>query len=264
MPALETTTLDGIAEVTMTRPKVMNALSHELLDALIETFAQLTADDAVRCIVLKGSGPAFMAGGDLNMFAESLDLSPADRAEKFGKEITALEPLIKTITTARQPVIAAVNGVAAGYGVSLAATCDLIYASTEASFMMAYVQIGASPDGGSTWLLPRIVGLRRAMELTLLGENITAQKAEQYGLVNGVFTPDTFDEEINRITRRLVKGPSHAYAQIKRLFAMSANNGLTEQLTEEAASFAEVSKSDDFAEGITAFLEKRKPSFNGR
>jgi len=160
MAIVETTRLDGIAEVKMNRPDSFNALSVEMLQALIETFEQLTNDDSVRCIVLKGAGPAFMAGGDLKMFGENLDLSPTDRAEKFVKNLKALEPLVKAISSTRQPVIAAIQGAAAGYGVSLAAACDLIYASSDAYFMMAYVHIGASPDGGSTWLLPRTLPSR--------------------------------------------------------------------------------------------------------
>jgi len=125
MAIVETTRLDGIAEVKMNRPDSFNALSVEMLQALIETFEQLTNDDSVRCIVLKGAGPAFMAGGDLKMFGENLDLSPTDRAEKFVKNLKALEPLVKAISSTRQPVIAAIQGAAAGYGVSLAAACDL-------------------------------------------------------------------------------------------------------------------------------------------
>jgi len=264
MSILETNRRDSIAEVTMNRPDFFNALSIELLDALIETFSELTADDSVRCIVLKGAGPAFMAGGDINMFNESIELSPDDRAEKFSKDIAALEPLVKTITTARQPVIAAVHGPAAGFGVSLTAMCDLIYASSEAYFMMAYVHIGASPDGASTWLLPRIVGLHRAKELALLGEKIDAEKAERYGLVNAVFPAEEFDKEVNHIAERLVQGPPLAHAQIKRLFNMSANNSLDDQLAAEVESFAEMSSSEDFVEGVSAFLEKRKPSFKGK
>tara|TARA_B100000315_G_scaffold260168_1_gene319659 strand:- start:1118 stop:1912 length:795 start_codon:yes stop_codon:yes gene_type:complete len=264
MTILETVRRNSIAEVTMNRPDFFNALSNELLDGLIETFGKLTADDSVRCIVLKGAGPAFMAGGDIKMFKESLDLPPADRAEKFAKDIMAIDPLVKTIATARQPVIAAVHGPAAGFGVSLAAMCDLVYASSEAYFMMAYVQIGTSPDGASTWFLPRIVGYRRAMELALLGDKFDAVTAERYGLVNDVFPADTFDDEVNRIAERLVQGPPLAHAQIKRLFNVSAVNSLDNQLTEEVDSFAEMSSSEDFVEGVSAFLEKRKPSFNGR
>ena len=264
MTILETTRRNSIAEVTMNRPDFFNALSFELLDALIETFGELTADDSVRCIVLKGAGPAFMAGGDIKMFKESLDLSPADRAEKFTKDIKATEPLVRAITAARQPVIAAVHGPAAGFGVSLAAMCDLVYASSEAYFMMAYVQIGTSPDGASTWFLPRIVGYRRAMELALLGDKFNAETAERYGLVNDVFRADKFDDEVNRIAERLVQGPPLAHAQIKRLFKMSTTNDLDDQLAAEVESFAEMSSSNDFAEGVSAFLEKRKPSFTGR
>ena len=264
MTILETKIHNGIADVTMNRPDFFNALSIELLDTLIEKLGELTADDRIRCIVLKGAGPAFMAGGDINMFNESLDLSPIDRAKKFAKDIADIEPLVNLITSARQPVIAAVHGPAAGFGVSLAAMCDLIYASSEAYFMMAYVHIGTSPDGSSTWFLPRIVGFRRALELALLGDKIDAVKAEQYGLVNGVFPADEFDNEVNRIAERLVQGPPLVHAQIKRLFKVSTVNSLEDQLAEEVESFAKMSSSEDFVEGVLAFLEKRKPSFKGK
>src|SRR5262249_42736075 len=176
----------------------------------------------------------------------------------------ALHPLIEKLANFRVPVVAAVQGAIAGFGVSLTMLCDFVIASDDAYFTLAYIHLGTTPDGSSTWFLPRLVGLRRAKEIALLGERIPAAEAGRLGLADKSVPRASLGNEGPRLARRLAAGPTRAYGNTKALLQASFNRGLREQMDAEVVSFAECASNPDFAEGVKAFVERRKATFNGR
>ena len=253
---------DGVATLTMNRPGTRNALSHEMRAEMADFLDTHRDDPAVRCIVLKGAGEHFMAGGDVKSFAEfARDMSPVERRTYFERRIHNGHRLILQLRDQPQPIIAAVRGGAAGYGVSLSLASDLAIASDNAFFTLAYVNIATSPDGSSSYFLPRAVGLKKAMEIALLGDRFDAYEAARLGVVNRVVPDSDLEGEVDKLARRLANGPAHALASIKRLVHGSLDNDVDRQLRMEAESFAACSMTADWAEGVTAFAEKRKPRF---
>jgi 2-(1,2-epoxy-1,2-dihydrophenyl)acetyl-CoA isomerase len=253
---------DHVAWVTMNRPQALNALNHDLTNALREAVLPLEYDDSVRAVVIQG-GEHFMAGGDLKWFHSMLDAPPAENLVRMEGFIDNVHGLIVAIRRMPKPVIASVRGAAAGFGLSLAMTCDLAIAAEDSYFTLAYCLIGASPDGGSTYALPRLIGLRKAMELALLGDRFDAQTALDYGIVNRVVPAAELAAETETLARRLAAGPTKVYGRTKALLQASLNNRLDSQLRMEAEFFARSATEHDFAEGITAFVEKRRPEFTG-
>lgn len=202
-----------------------------------------------------------MAGGDVKLFAGMAQQPPDERRARLNGLIHAFHPAVALLRRMPQPVIAQVHGVAAGAGMSLMAATDLAVAAASTTFTLAYARIGVSPDGGSTWFLPRLVGQRRAMELALLPDRFDAARAEAIGLVNRVVPDDRLPEETRAIARRLAAGPRSAFAATKRLINQSLETGFAAQLAAEQESFANLSATPDFAEGVTAFAQKRAPVF---
>lgn len=251
---------DGIGTITLNRPHVLNALDAEMLAGLGDVCEAAGADAAVRAVVLRGAGPAFLAGGDVGYFHAELghaaDLVP-DLAGHLHRAVRALR-------AAPKPVVAAVHGAVAGAGVSLALAADMILAAEDVQFTLAYSRIGTSPDGGATWFLPRLVGYQRALELMLLSEPVDAIALHDMGLVNCVFAAGDFEEGVRRTVTRLAAGPTLAYAQTKALANQGCVQGLPAHLEAEAQAFARCAATGDFAEGVTAFVEKRAPRFRGR
>ena len=252
---------EAVAEVTLNRPAVLNALDDAMAAGLVDILERIEHDPAVRVVVLKGAGTGFMAGGDVKLFAGMADRPPAERRRRLGALIHAFHPAIVAMRRMPQPVIASVHGVAAGAGMSLMAAADLAIVGASTSFTLAYARIGASPDGGSTWFLPRLIGQRRAMELALLPDRFDAARAEAIGLVNRVVPDDRLAEETRSMALRLAAGPRQAFANTKRLIHRSLEAGFEEQLLAEQESFAALSATDDFAEGVRAFAEKRPARF---
>ncbi len=250
----------GVATITLARPDALNALSLALARALLEAVESADADDAVRCIVLAGTGQGFSAGGDIREFAAAGERVAEHIAELAGTMHRAIERLV----CSDKPVITAVNGVAAGGGLGLALAGDLVIAAESARFVMAYARIAAAPDNGSTYLLARLVGLRRAMELYLTDRTLGADEAREWGLVTRVVA----DADLARVTaetaRELAAGPTRAIGMTKRLLREATGDLLSTQLASEARAIAESSRTEDFREGIAAFLAKRAPSFRGR
>ena len=251
----------AVATLTLNRPESLNVLGLDMIDALVEHTAALAADDSIRCVVLRGAGKHFMAGGDIRMFAERLPLPGAERQREIGDIIVRVHAAIERMQRMPQPIIASVHGAVAGFGLSLMGACDLALAADTAYFTSAYRHIGVTPDGGSTWTLPRLVGLKKAMEIVLLGDRFDAPEALRLGLVNRVVPEATLAEATRLLANNLANGPALAMANGKRLINQSFSQSLSGQLAAEAASFAACAARDDFAEGIRAFLDKRAPRF---
>ena len=260
---VQTSTAGGVATITMNRPKALNALNRELTLALRDAVLAAEQDKAVRCLVIRG-GEHFMAGGDLKYFHESLgQFTAAEMRTRFEIFIHDVHAMIISLRRMPKPVLASVSGAAAGFGLSLVMACDLAIAADTAYFTLAYSAIGVSPDGGSTFALPRLVGLKKAAEIALLADRFDAAAAERLGLVNKVVPAAQLEAETAKLAARLAAGPTAVYGRTKSLLQRSLDNPLEVQLQREAEAFAQSATEPDFAEGIRAFLEKRKPTFKG-
>ncbi len=252
-----------VATLTLNRPESLNTLDFTMMEALVAHTATVAADQSLRCVVLKGAGRHFMAGGDLHVFAELLPLPGAERKARFTALIGRLHAAIENLQRMPHPVVASVHGAVAGFGLSLMNACDLVVAADNAFFTSAYRHIGLTPDGGGSYTLPRIVGVKKAMEIMLLGERFDAQQALSMGLVNRVVPAAEQDAATAMLVNALVAGPRLATANAKRLVNESLGNTLSRQLDAEAESFGACTADDDFVEGIRAFVEKRPPRFGG-
>lgn len=263
MADLEVQRDDSIVTLVANRPDSRNALSLEMRSLLRDALLDAEKDDSVRCVVLTGAGDHFMAGGDVKSMLAAMELSPAEVEKQFLMRIHDLHPIMFAMRRMPKPIIASVRGAAAGAGVSLALACDLVIAADDAFFTLAYCHIGTSPDGSATFHLPRTLGIKRAMELALLGDRITAQQAADWGFVNFVTPPDALNSETRKLALRLANGPTHAYGNTKRLLYSSLESQFEAQLQAEAESFADCARRKDFREGVSAFVEKRKANFSG-
>jgi 2-(1,2-epoxy-1,2-dihydrophenyl)acetyl-CoA isomerase len=253
----------GIATITMNRPEALNALNAEMNAALSEACARVELDEAVRAVVIRGSGGGFMAGGDLKWFYQNLDMDTVTKRREYEGFVNNVHPLVVSLRRMPKPVIASVHGAVAGFGVSLMLACDLVVAADDCYFTLAYCNIGVSPDGGSTFALPRALGMKKAMEIALLGDRFDGAEALSAGLVNWVVPADQLEAETAKLAGRLAKGPTRVYGRTKALLQASPQSSLESQLQREAESFAMCASEPDFTEGITAFVEKRKPEFKG-
>ena len=256
----------GVATVTLNRPQVLNALNNAVAEALLAAFANLRDDDAVRVIVIRGAGDAFMAGGDVGYFHRQLAAHPDRR--QFRPIITEMIERAQRIALAvrelPKPVIACVHGGCAGFGLSLMLACDLVIAADNAKFTLAYIHLATTPDGGASFHLPRIVGQKRAAEIALLGDRFGAAEADRWGLVNRVVPLAELEEATMKLAGRMARGPALAYARTKALLNASDNNDLAAQLSAERDSFADSALTEDFAAGVAGFVEKKAPMFKGR
>lgn len=254
---------DGIATVTLNRPQAMNALNLDMVEGLYAAFSRCEEDAGVRCVVLKGAGGVFMGGGDVKMFAALLNEPDRSLRAFFERMIHQVHESVLVLRRMPKPVIASVRGPAAGFGLSLVLASDLALASDDALFTLAYCHLGTSPDGGSTFHLPRAVGTKKAMELALLGDRFGAAEAERLGLVNRMVPAAELEAETAKLARRLASGPTLAYARTKALLNESFERPLEKQLQAETESFARSASGRDFAEGVAAFIGKRPPQFRG-
>src|ERR1700730_3368067 len=255
---------DGIGTITFNRPAVLHALSPQMTDGLIEATARFERDANVRCVVIQGAGEHFMAGGDVKGFHKALTENREAHLAQLEMRVIKAHQTIYQLRRMAKPVLAAVQGAAAGFGLSLILAADLAIASDDAYFTLAYRHIGLSADGGATYFLPRIVGERRALEITLLGERFTAQKAQEIGILNWVVPRLQLVEEAAKIARKLADGPTVALGKAKQLLRSSLDHSWDGQLQAEAEAFAVAAATVDHLEGATAFVEKRKPVFKGR
>jgi len=249
---------DGIMTITLNRPTVLNAMNADLLAQLGAAFAAAKHDDAVRAVLLTGAGRGFCAGADLttNSMRTGSDVQEMMRGR--------YHPIILMMRQFPKPIVGAINGTAAGGGMSLALACDIVLAAESATFLQAFTKIGLVPDCGSTWFLPRMVGDVRARALIMMADKITARDALQYGLLWKVIADDALLSEARACAARLATMPTRAYDLVKQALAASSSNGLAEQLELEARLQGQAVRTEDHREGVNAFLEKRPPVFKGR
>lgn len=252
-------TENKVAYITLNRPEVFNSFNREMALRLQEILDACEGNDEVRAIVLTGNGKAFCAGQDLKEVT-SPELNPG-----FKKTLEEhYNPIITRIRTIKKPIIGAINGVAAGAGANIALACDIVVAHDKVSFIQAFSLIGLVPDSGGTFFLPRLIGFQKALALAMLGDRISAQEAEKMGMLYKVFSSESFEEEVNQLASKLANMPTKALGMIKELFNSSMTNDLESQLALESKLQIQAAQTEDYAEGVSAFVEKRKPEFKGK
>ncbi len=249
---------NGVATITLNRPEVYNALNDEITFELQDAFKSVAKDQAVRVVVLTGEGKAFCSGQDLKASSSQGKRSFLDSLHK------RYNPLILGMRNLAKPVVCRLNGVAAGAGCSLALACDIIVASEEATLIEVFINIGLVPDSGSSFFLPRLTGMARAFELCSMGNRIKGREAFELGLVNKVVKPEELDTAVKNYTDYFAQAPTRAIGLIKKMLNKSATSTLDEMLEYEAYSQEIAGSTHDHKEGVTAFLEKRKPAFKGQ
>jgi 2-(1,2-epoxy-1,2-dihydrophenyl)acetyl-CoA isomerase len=268
MPAYDTVTVrrDGAAEtIVLDRPDALNAWNRQLGADLLAALRAAAEDAEVRAVAITGAGRGFSSGADLRDVTTMEDERTADGHPDVARLLRErYHPIITLVREMEKPVLAAVNGPAAGIGASLALACDLVLAAESAYFLLAFINIGLVPDGGSSLLVPARVGFARAAEMALLGERIPAPKALEWGLINAVAPDGAFEAEAAALLERVAAGPTRAYAGVKRQLNRWVYSGMREQLELEASIQQEMAASGDFQEGVTAFAERRRAVFEGR
>lgn len=255
---------EAVGIITLNRPEARNAFSQEMLSRLAGALDECASPE-IRAVLLTGAGDAFCSGADVREFNAELDAGGPEGISSHLRDLAGAfhQDVILPIRRLEKPVVAGVNGVAAGGGFSLMLACDVRVASAGARLLMAYANIGATADGGSTYLLPRLVGSSRAMEMYLSNRPLGAEEAQAMGLVSQVFPAEEFRNSALETAARLAQGPTKAYAKVKAMFEASWASGLEDQLDQETDFIAGIGLTHDFQEGIRAFSEKRRPSFNG-
>lgn len=263
-PELLTEIAAGIARITFNRPHVRNALTAGMVADMTSFLRECEQRDDVRVILLTGAGDHFMAGGDVKGFAEAVN-APADRRRAVFEGLAHdAAPLLSLMERIAKPIVAKVRGACAGASVGYVAGADFVAASDSAIFMVANLSLGLSPDGATTWHLPRVVGMRKAKQMCMLGERLTAQQALEVGLVSWIHADAELDEAVEKLLRRLAIAPTVAMGEAKRLLNSAPGQALTNQLALEAEAAGRCGATEDFAEGVAAFVEKRTASFRGR
>ncbi len=251
---------NGLATLTLNAPEKLNAVSRKMIAEIKTCWEELAADTSVRAVLLTGAGRGFCAGADL----ADPDREASATADSGAALDKYFNPVIRLMRSIPKPVVSAVNGVAAGVGMSFALASDIAIAGKSASFLQAFARIGLLPDGGSTWFLPRLVGDQRARALAMLAPQIPAERAKEWGLIWDVVDDAALMATATEVARKLADGPTMALARIKGALAQSSANDLSAQLDVERDYQRELGRSDDFREGVTAFLGKRKPDFKGK
>ena len=247
-----------VAYITLNRPEVFNSFNREMALLLQSTLDDCETNKEVRAIVLTGNGKAFCAGQDLKEVTNP-DLNPG-----FKKILEEhYNPIITRIRSIKKPIIGAINGVAAGAGANIALACDIVVAHEKVSFIQAFSLIGLVPDSAGTFFLPRLIGFQKALALAMLGDKISAEEAEKMGMIYKMISLESFEEEVNKLAIKLANMPTKALGLIKELFNSSMTNDLESQLALESKLQIEAASSNDYAEGVAAFIEKRQPSFKG-
>ncbi len=250
---------DGVAVIKFTRPEVLNSFNVEMGVSVQEALRKCDEDEVIRAVVITGEGRAFCAGQDL------AEAAPKDEPlADLGKILDeSYNPIIKLIREIEKPVVAAVNGIAAGAGANIALACDIVVASEKASFVQAFSKIGLVPDSGGTYFLPRLIGFQKASALAMLGDKVSAEEAEKLGMIYKAYAENEFEEEVDELAKQLAKMPTRGLALTKKALNLSMNNNLDDQLEVEKQLQIAAGNTDDYKEGVHAFLDKRKPDFKG-
>jgi 2-(1,2-epoxy-1,2-dihydrophenyl)acetyl-CoA isomerase len=261
LPTVNLSVADGVAKIELNRPEALNAWNAQFGEDLLAAIRHAASDEAVRAVVLTGAGRAFSSGADLKDI--SVETTPEGRPNVYKTLTERYHPIMRELREMPKPAIAAVNGPAVGIGCSLALCCDLILAAESAYFLLAFVNIGLVPDGGSSLFLPARIGMARASELSMLGERLPAPKALEWGLINRVVPDEQLADEANALATRMAAGPTRSYAGSKRQLNHWLYARMEEQLELEASIQQEMADSDDFVEGALAFVQKREARFKG-
>lgn len=252
---------NGLASITLNRPDRLNSFNVRMHEEVRAAFDTIEADDTIRAVLLTGAGRGFCAGQDLSDRAVSADGAKPD----LGASVEAYyNPLIRRIASLPMPVVCAVNGVAAGAGANIALACDIVFAARSAKFIQSFANIGLIPDSGGTWILPRLIGQARAMGLALTGEPLMAQTAAEWGLIWKCVDDDALIAEATALATKFATGPTRGLAETKKRIRAAWGNSLDTELDAERDAMRMLGGSDDYAEGVAAFTEKRKPVFTGR
>lgn len=260
MSLIRTETSNQILIISLNRPEKYNSFTEPMALEMQEALKKAESDD-IRCVVIKANGKAFCGGQDL---PEVVDRAEKEEDYELSETVrTSYNPIIRIIRKLPKPVVCGVQGTAAGAGANIAFACDIIVASKEAVFVQAFSKIGLIPDSGGTFFLPRIIGLARTNALYLLDERISTDKAMEIGLITKAVEPDQLEEEVNAIAQKLATMPTKAFGLYKDAINQTFENDLDQQLSLEAALQSEAGKSEDYKEGVEAFLEKRRPKFSG-
>ena len=250
---------NGVASIKLNRPEVFNSFNREMALQLQDILDSCEKNDEVRAIVLTGNGKAFCAGQDLKEVTTP-ELNPG-----FKKILEEhYNPIISRIRSIKKPIVGAINGVAAGAGANIALACDIVVAHEKVNFIQAFSLIGLVPDSGGTFFLPRLIGFQKALAIAMLGDKVSAEEAEKLGMIYKVLPLESFEDDVNQLALKLANMPTKALGMIKELFNKSMSNDLETQLALESKLQIEAAQSEDYAEGVAAFMEKRKPEFKGR
>lgn len=255
-------TIAGVHTFTLNRPSALNALNQAMTEAFVSLIQQVAADKSIRVLIVQGAGDHFMAGGDIKGFSATLESSGPDRKQHFIDMIHFLHGAIELMQRMDVITVSKVRGACAGFGMSLAIGCDLTIASDDAYFATAYKAIGLTPDGGQSYFLPRLVGMKKAMELTLLSERIKADEAMRLGFVNKVVPLTELEATVDKIALQIARSARGSMSGAKRLVSTSLSRTMSEQLNAEAESFSSCASKPDFVEGIKAFIDKRHAKFD--
>ena len=247
----------GIGRLTLNRPDRLNSFTVQMHEEVADALGRL---DGARCLILTGAGRGFCAGQDLNDRA----VAPGEAVDLGESVEVRYNPLIRTLVELPMPVIARVNGVAAGAGANIALACDIVIAAKSAKFIQSFAAIGLIPDSGGTWVLPRLVGQARALGLALTGEPLEAERAADWGLIWKAVDDDQLDAEVDALAARFAAGPTRGLARIKSMIRESWDQSLEEALNGQRDAMRELGYSEDYREGVAAFMEKRKPVFRGK
>ena len=252
---------DGVATLTLNRPDRLNSFTVAMHSEVASALDQIESDEAVRAVVLTGAGRGFCAGQDLSDRA----VAPGGETVDLGRSVELYyAPLIRRLTGLPKPVVAAVNGVAAGAGANIALACDIVIAARSAKFIQSFANIGLIPDSGGTWVLPRLIGQARALGLALTGEPLPAEKAEAWGLIWKCVDDGALASEVDAVARKFAAGPTRGLARTKQLIRSATLRSLDEELDIERDAMRELGFSHDYQEGVAAFMAKRAPVFTGR
>jgi 2-(1,2-epoxy-1,2-dihydrophenyl)acetyl-CoA isomerase len=255
---------NGVGRLTFNRPDQRNAMSPQMLEVFHEKLQELDAQPDVRCIVMEGAGGNFVAGGDIKAWGRLQGMSPAERSEDFTARLSVALPTARLFDSIEKPLIAAVRGYSIGAGLSFVLGADFVIADQTATLVFGHIRMGLVPDMALTYYLPRVVGERRALQLTLLGSQLDAVRAKELGLVDEVVAPDALEDAVAGLTAKIIAAPARAVIETKRLMRLSRHNTLDSQFNAETEGAASCVGEEDFMEAVTAFSERRKPTFGRR